>query len=584
MTDRILTRDELNAHLWGAADILRGHIDASEFKNQIIGLLFLKRLSDVFSERRRDVVEHYQNLGKPRAEAERIADTDPDEYGEGSFFLPKGSRWVDLMKVGENRAEALDKACRAIEDANSQYLEGVLGDVTFNSTRLAADPAELDDLMQRLLAHFDKLPLGNRNLADPDLLGQAYEYLIERFADTAGKKAGEFYTPRPVVKLLVELLRPEPGMRVCDPTCGSGGMLIECAHYVEAHGGDPRDLSLFGQERNVGVWAIAKMNVLLHNVPDADLRKGDTLRTPKLVEGGRLMTFDRVIANPPFSLKDWGQEKAGKDPFGRFHRGVPPKTKGDMAFVQHMVETCADGGMVGVVMPHGVLFRGASEGQVRRALLEEDLVEAVIGLPPGLFFNTGIPASILVLHKNKPKPKRGKVLFIDASGDGFYHPGLKQNVLRRQDIYRIAAVFHGYGVKGAVSEAVAAMRDAWVKSYRDHEARSLSRIGAGSPALATRVRDEAVQKVAEEQKAAEAVLEWLKGKEALAKFCRAVRLEEIEKENDYYLNIARYLNPSVALAEFEVQAELMKLRELESARDAALTRMNDLLRELGYVR
>jgi type I restriction enzyme M protein len=274
------------------------------------------------------------------------------------------------------------------------------------------------------------------------MLGRAYEYLIEKFADDAGKKGGEFYTPRKVVRLIVELLQPKEGMRICDPTCGSGGMLIECAHYLERQGQNPKNLSLFGQEKNLGTWAICKMNMLLHGLPDARIEKGDTIRDPKLRDGDGLMLFDRVIANPPFSLDEWGRDIAEHDPHGRFRFGVPPKTKGDLAFVQHMVATTNETGMVGVVMPHGVLFRGAVEGDIRKGLLEEDLVEAVVGLPTNLFYGTGIPAAILVLTRSKQVRRKQHVLFIEASRE--FGAGTNQNFLREQDVAKIAAAFRGF--------------------------------------------------------------------------------------------------------------------------------------------
>ena len=279
-------------------------------------------------------------------------------------------------------------------------------------------------------------------MAEPDLLGRAYEYLIEQFADDAGKKGGEFYTPRMVVKLIVELLAPTERMRICDPTAGSGGMLIECAHHIERKNGNPRNLTLHGQEKNLGTWAICKMNILLHGLPDARIEKGDTIRDPKLADEGELLLYDRVIANPPFSLDEWGRDVAESDGYGRFRFGVPPKTRGDLAFVQHMVAVLNARGRLGVVMPHGVLFRGAAEGKIRQGLLHEDLFEAVIGLPPNLFYGTGIPASILVLNRKKPTARKDTVLFIDASAE--FDEGSNQNRLRDQDIAHIAKTFHAY--------------------------------------------------------------------------------------------------------------------------------------------
>ena len=295
---------------------------------------------------------------------------------------------------------------------------------------------------KRLVQHFASLSLKNTDLSEPDMLGRAYEYLIEKFADDAGKKGGEFYTPRKVVQLIVEILAPQEKVRVCDPTAGSGGMLIECAKYVERHRGNPQNLTLHGQEKNLGTWAICKMNMLLHGLPDARIEKGDTIRDPKLLADGSLILYDRVIANPPFSLDEWGRDYAEHDPHGRFKHGLPPKSKGDLAFVQHLVAVLNDQGQLGVVMPHGVLFRGSSEGEIRKGLLQADLVEGVVGLPPNLFYGTGIPAAILIINRVKKPARRGKVMFIDASRE--FREGSAQNYLRDEDVKKIAATFHAW--------------------------------------------------------------------------------------------------------------------------------------------
>lgn len=318
----------------------------------------------------------------------------------------------------------------------------MLAGIDFNDERKLGDARNRDAVLARLVQHFAKLNLRNDNLSEPDMLGNAYEYLIEKFADDAGKKGGEFRTPEKVVELVVALLAPQEGMRICDPTCGSGGMLLGCAQYIGRHGGNPRNLSLYGQEKNLGTWAICKMNMLLHGRLDDRIEKGDTIRDPKLLEGGKLIMFDRVLANPPFSLDEWGREVAERDGFQRFAYGVPPKGKGDLAFLQHMVATLNDKGQVGVVLPHGVLFRGAAEGEIRKRLLEADLFEGVIGLPPNLFFGTGIPAAVLILNKAKKATRKGKVLFVDASKE--FQEGSARNYLREQDVQRIAKTFHEY--------------------------------------------------------------------------------------------------------------------------------------------
>lgn len=425
-----LTVDQLERYLWSAADILRGSIDSSDYKGFIFGLLFLKRLSDVFEEEAEKLVA--------AGESEKVAWNDEDQH---QFFVPTRARWSELQKVSTGIGEALNKACAALEEKN-ESLEGLLAQIDYNDERRLGDAKNRDTVLSKLVLHFSKVNLRNSSLSEPDMLGRAYEYLIEKFADDAGKKGGEFYTPRKVVQLLVELLAPREGMRICDPTCGSGGMLVECAHYVRKHGGNAKNLTYHGQEKNLGTWAIAKMNLLLHGLTDARIEKGDTIRDPKLVKDGGLILYDRVVANPPFSLDEWGVEVAEHDGFGRFHYGVPPRAKGDLAFVQHMVATLNATGRLAVVMPHGVLFRGGTEGEIRKGLLADDLVEAAIGLPRNLFYGTDIPTVVLVLSRAKRPERRDKVLFINAQ-DGFEQVKV-QNRLRDDDVARIVDAFARY--------------------------------------------------------------------------------------------------------------------------------------------
>lgn len=422
-----LILQELESHLWKSADILRGSIDSSDYKSYIFGLLFIKRLSDVFTEHRNELLDtHGLEMGELLAE-------DPDQY---QFYVPQEARWHEIRKHAEDVGTAINIAFESLENEN-KTLEGVLTPIDFNRKEVLTD-----EILQRLLQHFSLLDLSNANLSEPDMLGRAYEYLISQFADDAGKKGGEFYTPSKVVELIVKLIKPEEGMRVYDPTCGSGGMLIQSVDYVKAKGGNPQSLSLYGQEKNLNTWSIAKMNLLLHGLPDHDIRKGDTIRKPQLVEDNEIMLFDRVIANPPFSLKEWGRDAAENDVYGRFRYGIPPKNAGDYAFVQHMIASLKHDGVAGVVMPHGVLFRGGAEGTIRHGILESDLLEAVVGMPSGLFYGTGIPACILILNRNKSEERKGKVLFI--AGESDFQEGKNQNLLRPQDVHKVVNAFDIY--------------------------------------------------------------------------------------------------------------------------------------------
>ena len=587
----MLTREELNRQLWGAADILRGAVGASDFKNHILSLLFLKRLSDVFHERREEIIKDWEKAGKSAKEAAKIAE-DPDEYSDGAYYLPAESRWPFLMKVAENRAEAIDKALVAIEDMNSRYLSGVLAGVRFNDERRFGDAATMDGLMQRLLGHFAKIPLGNRDLLEPDVLGNAYEYLIERFAETAGKKGGEFYTPHGAVRLLVELLDPQEEMRIHDPTCGSGGMIIECGRHIEECGGNPRNLTLTGQEKNVGTWAICRLNMLLHGFPDADIRAGDTIRNPKFTTHGVLDAFDRVIANPPFSLKDWGGDTAGSDPYKRFERGVPPKTKGDMAFLLHMVEAVKQRrGMAGVVLPHGVLFRGGSEAKIRESLLKEDLIEAVIGLPAQLFFGTGIPAALLICNWNKAKERKGNILFIDASTEGLYRQGKSRNFLDPADILRISAIFHAWADPKKVKSTGLGISGVWTQALKRHLKRQLTKAGREDKDLIKLIQDEFERREQEIIAAEAALAQWLAQthpapgggtRSTLEKHTAIVAVKDILKDHKGNLNITRYVDATDPPPRLDVKAELKKLRKLEQQRDAAEAKMDELLKEFGY--
>ena len=436
-----LKRLELESKLWQAADILRGQIDSADYKNYIFSILFLKRLSDRFGEE----VETAMASGVPPD----VALHDRDEH---EFFVPESARWESISAASMNLGEALNIASHAVEEANTPRLDGVLASTNWNDESKLGSPANRESIIRSLLNHFGDLDLRDENLREDaagggNVLGDAYEYLINRFADDAGKKGGEFYTPRSVVRLIVELLEPRAGMRICDPAAGSAGMLIYAAQYVRQRDGYSRDLALHGQERNLGTLAIGKLNLLLHGLRAARLESGDVIAEPGLVDpSGRLLSYDRVIANPPFSLKNWGNEFAPNDPHHRFDRygAIPPKTRGDLAFLLHMLAVTNSQGMVGVVMPHGILFRGGSEGKIRRGIVEADLFEAVIGLAPNLFSGASIPVAVCVLNKAKPADRRGRVLFVDAAQKGYYRQEKARNYIDREHIDGIVEAYQAF--------------------------------------------------------------------------------------------------------------------------------------------
>ena len=505
-----ITQREVNQLVWKACDTFRGVIDPSQYKDYILTMLFLKYVSDVH----KDLVEGH--MAKYKGDAERVARAMKHER----FVVPEQCTF-DFLYEHRNEAnvgELINRALNDLQDANREKLAGedgtgIFRNIDFNSSNLG-DAKDKNTRLKNLLIDFSdpKLNLRPSHLEGRDVIGDAYEFLIANFASDAGKKAGEFYTPGEVSTLIAKLTKAKPGARICDPTCGSGSLLIKAAREI----GSP-NFSVFGQEANGSTWALAVMNMFLHGFDSATIRWGDTIRNPKLIEGDALMKFDVVVANPPFSLDKWGADEAAGDRFNRFWRGIPPKSKGDWAFICHMIETAYEGrGKVGVVVPHGVLFRGAAEGKIRQKTIEENILEAVIGLPSNMFFGTGIPAAILVF--NRGKAANTDVLFIDASQH--FDAGKNQNKLRESDIDHI------------------------VETYRKFNAGELK----------------------------PGVVE--------AKYSYIATFDEM-KENDFNLNIPRYVDTFEEESEIDVAVVQAKIDRIEEELAGVRKEMKKYLAELG---
>lgn len=433
-----VSQDQINSILWQAADTFRGKIDSSIFKDYILTMFFIKYLSDSYKEHLEEYTERYNS------DEQRIQRALTRER----FVLDNESTFDYLYskRTDSEIGELINKVLERIENENTGKLRGVFRNIDFNSEAVLGKAKERNAMLRSLLEDINKLNLKPSVIGDEDIIGNAYQYMIEQFASDAGKKGGEFYTPTMASELLARLVKPEENDRIYDPTCGSGSLLIRVAKQVPNN-----KVAIYGQERNGATHSLALMNMYLHGIDDANIEWGDTLANPLHLEDGKLMKFQKIVANPPFSLDKWAMGFAGEsnsdskfkmeaslDPHRRFEWGVPPTSKGDYAFVQHMLYSLAENGTMATILPHGVLFRGASEGKIRQQIIEMNLLDAVIGLPEGLFYGTSIPACILVFKKNRT---RKDVLFIDASGEGNYEKGKNQNKLREQDLRKIVATY-----------------------------------------------------------------------------------------------------------------------------------------------
>lgn len=506
------SKADIEKVLWSACDSFRNKIDSSRYKDYILAMLFVKYLNDVYNETKKEYVEKYKG---DMNRVERAMRNERFTLTETSTFDYLYENRTDT-KIGEK----INVALAEIENNNSEKLRNVFRAIDFNSTVDFGEAKDKNAILRNLLEDFHTLDLSPSQLDSADIIGDAYEYMISNFASDAGKKGGEFFTPNNVSKLVAELVEPKENDRIYDPTCGSGGLLLKAYRKVPSH-----KVAVYGQEVNNQTWALCTMNMFLHNVDDAKIWQGDTLANPQNIKDDKLMKFQCVVANPPFSLDKWDsgflsnagsddkkKEKmnASLDPYGRFAWGVPPSSKGDYAFVLHMLNCLdEDGGRMAIVLPHGVLFRGASEGKIRKEIIDFNLLDAVIGLPANLFYGTGIPACILVFKKNRGTHD---VLFIDASGDGNFEKGKNQNILRDCDI--------------------------------------------------------------------EKIMETYKKREAVDKYSYVASKNEIV-ENDYNLNIPRYVNTFEDEAPIDIDDVNIEIQKIDDEIASVQARMDAYLKELG---
>src|SRR3989339_752812 len=423
-----LTLPQLEKFLWKSADILRGKIESGDFKKYIFGLLFYKRISDIWDEEYNIIIEKFND--------KNLASADYNHR----FQVPKDCRWQVIAEQAENIGKKLNEIFDKLTNANSPKLDKIFDDLDFaNKDKFP------NETLQRLMNHFSQYNFGS-NYINSDLLGDAYEYLIKQFAADAGKKGGEFYTPREIERVIINILKPHEKNHIYDPTVGSGGFLLESYLHLREKTDEKiaNTLYLYGQEINLGTFAIAKINMFLHGLDAADIRRGDTLQDPQFLDDfGALKQFDIVVANPPYSIKDWPYEFFKTNRYGRLTGyDMPPNKNADYVFILHIIKSMKENGRAGVVLPHGVLFRGGSEGRIREQILKNDLIEAIIAMPSKLFYGVGIPVCILIFNRNKPENKKNKLIFIDAEKD--YAEGKNQNSLRKKDIDKIVSAYDDY--------------------------------------------------------------------------------------------------------------------------------------------
>ena len=573
----MLFAEDLEAHLRVALEILREHGDPVEDRTLLCVWLWLKHVNDEFEDRRRTILQEETAAGRSAAQASAVAD-DRDEY---RFFLPAEAKWQRLAEGEGQRAEMLAQACAALENRYPDLLGGVLAQMRFTFPSGAPQQARVENLCRRLWEHFDKIDLSQRNLFSADTISSVSAQVIAELAGNSLRKKTDFASPAPLMHLLADLVQPQPGMRICDPTCGVGGGLIACAQYLEQRGHNPQNLSLYGQEIDAAAWTLCKLNLLLHDLPDHRILQGNALTAPLLAGDGELQRFDLVLAHLPFSVAHWGYSAAEQDPWQRFTAGLPPVKRGDLAFVLHAWAALRENGRTALVVPQGVLFRGGVEGQIRRALLqpEADAIEAVISLPPGWLYDPKLPSAILILNRAKAADRRGHVLFIEA---GDFAGELSQKPGSLEQALAIAAIFHGGGSREKLAEYVTEELERSRAAVESRRLRLQEIWRQEKPGQAF-AESEAHERMRELDSASALLRQWLSS-DATPSRCHAlVSLREIAENKHHYLTPAHYCLEHRAGLELDLARELQTLQTLAAACRQAEADMDRLLHEMGYL-
>ncbi len=576
MTHSVFTVESLSKHFVEAVDLIRAEIDPLLLRNHLLALIFLKRVSDEFQARYDEVYERELAHGNAESEAASIAG-DPDEH---RFFVPPEARWPQLLAAQDTCAHALITAYAALAQCNPIPLMGVFNQIYFDAAIKDLGLAAANDLLHRLLQHFDAVKLLPQNFLTGDDFHQALAHLLNYFAQLAGKRAGDFASPPAIMRLLVELLQPQEGMRVCDPVCGAGGGLAAFRQYLAERAGNPQNLSLYGEELEAETLALCQLQMLLHGLADVHLKLGDTMGDPILDDAGRLLTFDLLLAHPPLPLTNWNYDEAHHDSWQRFAGGVPPQKRGDLAFVQHALAALNAHGRAAIIVPHGALFRTGVEKDIRAALLHPqcDVIEAVIGLPSGLGYGASLPFAVLILNRSKPKSRHGKVLFIDAAS----HLETKslQEGLQEVDILKLVATYRAFGSAEEIGSALEQL----VRERRDNLAKLQQRELANNAEDAGRKQALTIYFQARQQALAQAeenARNWLVQNRNLAGFAAVATLREIETRHDFNLMFSRYVSGDPVMRKRDIATDLKTLRDMEMQRQAAEEEMDRLLAEWG---